>query len=370
MDERLEVRVPSALARRLRAAAGGSGQTVSQLVRDSLAHTRPRPPYSFNGTGASFVRDVWCAEHESGEAARDAEQRLDAFRAWQRDAREQVEFATVTTANAGEIIEPGWEPLLAPLDADAPLLAAATATPITSSTPFALPGNIAEATLDGAAADHTEGAPPNEGTFAVAGGLVTPRSVSGAFTISREIVDSSNPAIDMVAMAVLRESWARKAEARIYTALNELQAGTISGGQVPSGAQVRTSTGAALPDDLGKALAAFGHIRKRRPRFAVASTRPTVAEPLEALDETTGDETAQWRVQGAAVNLSASITGTAAGDGDVFIVGRGDLRAWVSSLLEVRYTEKDGPERIVVTLFGYFATFMLNPRGLAAIRHA
>ena len=43
------------------------------------------------------------------------------------------------------------------------------------------------------------------------------------------------------------------------------------------------------------------------------------------------------------MELSPFITGTAAGDGDVFILGRNDLWCWESPLLEFSYAERQGP---------------------------
>jgi hypothetical protein len=69
------------------------------------------------------------------------------------------------------------------------------------------------------------------------------------------------------------------------------------------------------------------------------------------------------------VDQSAFITGTAAGDGDVFILGDGDVWAWASPLLEFTYFERQGPAVVDLALFGYFATKVVKPSGVASIRH-
>lgn len=95
----------------------------------------------------------------------------------------------------------------------------------------------------------------------------------------------------------------------------------------------------------------------------VASSRKAVAEALETLDLTA------WALRDVSVELSPWITGTGAGDGDVFITGRNDLWAWQSPLLEFHYYERQGPALVDLALFGYFATRLIKPAGLAAIRH-
>ncbi len=92
-----------------------------------------------------------------------------------------------------------------------------------------------------------ENAQPVEGTLAFGGGTVTPIGIKGTFRVTRELVDASNPAIDAVAFSTMR-------------------GGTVTGDTVPSGAVVRSSTGAALPSDLRKTLALYREYRKRRPR--------------------------------------------------------------------------------------------------------
>jgi hypothetical protein len=169
----------------------------------------------------------------------------------------------------------------------------------------------------------------------------------------------------------MRESYARQAEARIFTELNTIQSGTITAGQVPNGAQARVSTGAALDDDLRKALTVFTQFRGRRPRSVVASSRVTVAEALESLpsDAIPAGSEDMWQVNGCGVRLSPLITGTAAGDGDVFILAEGDLWAWSSPLVEFRFDERAGPAVVDLSIYGYFATKVLNPRGVSSIRH-
>jgi HK97 family phage major capsid protein len=361
------------------AAITATADELTRVTRGAAYASDPRP-YTMDGRGHSFVRDSWSAyfNHDA-----DAEERLRRFARWQRDfsAAFSVSFATTTTATGSSIVPPGYRPLLAEFVADRPLYAAATRQGLSDATPFTVPANLTEASVGSAAAAHVEGNNPTDGTLTLSGATVTPTAVSGLFRCTREVVDSSNPAIDAIALAVMREDYARQTEERIFTELNTVQAGTITAGLVPSGAMARTSAGTALPGDLRKAVLAFTDTRKARPRSVVASSRPSVAEALDGvggaapvpglLDSSSvpaGSEDIAV-VGGCGVRLSPFITGTAAGDGDAFVLGSGDLYAWASPVFEFRFSERGGPTFVDLAIFGYFATRMINSRGLASVRH-
>lgn len=370
-DQRLELRLSGAEFEAVRGAANAQSTTMADVVRSGLRFTtRKRPVYSFDGHGASFVRDSWMVRHPMDTVSGDdgvyeAKQRLKAFAEWRAEAADHVHaFAAISTTNASEIITPEYKPILASFVEDRPLFAATTRASVGNASPFLLPGTVDEASVNGAVAEHTEGSNPSENA-AIAFGQVTvaPKSISGLYRVTRELVDSSNPAIDTVCLSVMRESYARQTEARIYAALNTAQSGTITSGFVPSGAMARTSTGPALPSDLRKALLGYVDGRGRAPRSVVASSRPSVAEELDELDMTA------YALRNVNVDLSPRITGTAAADGDVFILGGGDVWAWSSPLLEFQYGEREGPASVDLALFGYFAAAVVAPRGVSSIRH-
>ena len=97
-----------------------------------------------------------------------------------------------------------------------------------------------------------ENVAPTEGTLTFVTATVSPVRVKGIFRCTREIVDSSNPAIDAVAFQVMREDYNRETERQIFAELNTVQSGTITSGQVPSGAQARTSAGPGCPPICAK----------------------------------------------------------------------------------------------------------------------
>jgi hypothetical protein len=93
---------------------------------------------------------------------------------------------------------------------------------------------------------------------------------------------------------------------------------------------------------------------------------PLVADTLDAATVPAGSD-AFYITHGCGVYLSPQISGVAAGDGDVFVLGRGDLWAWSSPL--VSFSERAGPAMIDLSIFGYFATKVIDPRGVSSIRH-
>jgi hypothetical protein len=76
-----------------------------------------------------------------------------------------------------------------------------------------------------------------------------------------------------------------------------------------------------------------------------------------------------YLVDGVNFTPAWAMTGTAAGDSQIFLLNRRDLWVWESPLLTFRFEEKSGPALIELALFGYFACRLLRPVGLVGIRH-
>ena len=272
---------------------------------------------------------------------------------------------TVTTANAGAIVPPGYEPLVPEQATDRPLLAlCGHPLPITSAVPFGVPGT---ATVSGVGA-HVEGTNPSSGTLTLGGSVVAPKGYSGVFDVSRELADSANPAVDAVALAAMHEAYAQQTEAAVADELTSVCAGTISSGLVPSGAQVATTSSAAVATDTKKLIARSVKLRRRRPQAVVATADTAFAEALAAgLDELSGDVRAQWRVQGAGISLSADLD-SSSGDTAVVAVSPASVWAWESPAQQFEWEAVAGPAVIRLSLFGYFGVRVLRPVGISALR--
>jgi HK97 family phage major capsid protein len=370
--------------------------------------TREAPVYSLDGRGPCLVRDAWHAQMSRDD---EAMARIRKFRQQSEEMAKlahdhlhmsmtgSAQFATSTTATNPQIIPPGYRPdLFIPmLNQQRPFASALSQGVIANATPFVVP---VFGSFTGATADHVENVNPTDGTLAFTTKTVTPGAISGLLKLTREIVDSSNPAIDQIALAAMRESYARQTEGKVYTLLNGSsgQGGTITAapppanqGFVPSGAQVATATGtdagglagAALLDAIRSQMALYPFRRFAAPDLALMSQEATTA--FAKAKDTTGRPllpsvgamntaglgnaiTQGWFVDGLAHIPAWAISGNAAGDADTFMLNRADAWVWESPLLTFRYEERSGPAVIDLALFGYFATHLLRPVGLSSVR--
>lgn len=363
--------------------------------------TREPPAYTLNGQGPCLVRDAWNARFHGDE---DALARLRKFHFQTAEMSKVVHnklrfetdtalsFAGPTTTSAAAVIPPGYRPdLFVPeLVQRRPFVNALSRGAIANATPFVVPVFVS---ASGVTADHVEGTDPTDGTLTFDTKTVTPGAISGLLKLTREIVDSSNPSIDQIALSAMRESYSQQTEAKVYTLLNGSNGagGTITSGFVPSGAQVLAVTdstlgslgGPTLLDAVRQQLALYPFRRFSAPDQALISQEATVAFatakdttgrpllPSVGAQNTSGIGNAVqqgWSVDGLPHVPAWAITGNAAGDADVFTLNRMDAYAWESPTLTFRYEERSGPTHIDLALFGYFATHLLRPVGLSAVR--
>ena len=354
------------------------------------------PVYTMNGHGFSLVRDMWKSRTE-GDV--EATARLRKFSKQTQEVHDHmaanmvVDPATgrasfaVNTGNAAQVIPPGYRPdlFVTQLLQDRPLANSVSRGTLTDATPFNIPKFVS---ATGATSEHIEGTNPTPGALTLGIVTVAPTAISGTYQLTREIVDSANPAIDAIATQAMRESYSQQTEAMVYNKLNGADGvgGTITSGQVPSGAQVYTSSGQG--DELllklreGTSIYPFkrfgrmnrGHLSQEA-TTAFATAVDTTGRPLLAFvgsQNAVGTGNAQangYNVDGLTYEPTWSMTGNAAGDADVLGFNSSDVWAWESGLLMFRFEERNGPANIDLALFGYFATQVLRGVGLMAIRH-
>lgn len=361
-----------------------------ELVRAARFSTLKEPSvYRFDGSGPSVARDAWYAIRERDE---DAMERIRKFRKQSEDVAEivhsQLAFAPQTTSSASSVIPPGYRPDLyvGDLFSERPLVGLASQGTISNATPFTVPTFTSVTT---GSADHVEGTNPADGSLAFGTKTVTPGAVSGRIVLTRELVDSANPAIDQIAFQEMRESYTRQTEEKVNTLLQGADGagGVITAGKVPSGAQaVTTATGTdsqTLVKSLRKAMTDYRFARKARITGAAMGQNATT-KLAQAVDTTqrllvpwvgavnaqgTGDAgEGSWVLDGIRFKPAWAMTGVAAGDTQIVLVNRSDLWVWESPLLQFRFEEKQGPANIELNIFGYFATHLLRPVGLSGIR--
>jgi HK97 family phage prohead protease len=368
---------------------GISGPQERGTVRAArYSVTREAPIYAFDGTGECLVRDAWAAARDKDDDA------IDRLRKYRKQSEEMAKlakdyvlgFTPQTTSTAAQVIPPGYRPDLYIPDftKGRPLVSLASHGTIANATPFTVP-IFGSATS--VSADHVEGTNPSDGSLAFTTKTVTPQAISGRLTLSREIVDSSNPAIDQIALAEMRESYARQTEVKVYTLLNGTSGagGTITGDTVPSGAQASTiakgTDNQALAAHLRERLAKYPFMRFADPdggamgmaaSVLIATALDTTKRPLfptvQPMNAFGTKNQRAWDVDGVRFAPAWSNTGTAAGDSQIMILNSSDLWVWESPLLTFRFEEKQGPANIELNVFGYFGVHLLRPVGLSGIR--
>ena len=405
--ERLAGKITDSQAKLNQDMAQSVGESISEGVKVALENigdpqrgsvkaarytvTREEPVYRFDGTGHSLVRDAWYAATQRED---DSIDRLRKYRLQTEEVAKMfsqnysLDFTPQSTSTASQVIPPGYRPeLYVPqLQQQRPFVSASSQGLLSNATPFTVPTFTSVTT---GSATHVEGTNPSDGSLAFGTKTVTPQAISGRLVLTREIVDSSNPAIDQIALAAMRESYNRQTEVIVYTLLNGANGagGVITAGVVPSGSQAVTTAGGTDNQTLVKAirtaLAAYPFARFLSPTVALMGSGAT-GRLAAAVDTTqrplfpylgssnsvgTGNSVDNaWNVDGLPFVAAWAATGTAAGDTQIFILNRSDLWVWESSLLSFRFEEKQGPANIELNIFGYFATHLLRPVGLSGIR--
>jgi len=382
--------VNDALAQSYARLEGPNAAVDQEFAAARLKVVSEPPVYRFDShpRGQSMVRDFWRANTERDH---DAVERLRKFQEQQRDmvsllqrmpseARATFDLATTTQ---GQVIPPGYRPdlFVNELRRNRPIVSKMSRGTITDATPFTVPRFVSSTT---ATADHVEGVNPGEGSMSLDALTVSPGAVSGRFDLTREIVDASNPAIDAIALATMRESYNRQTEQKAYAELNINANVAVStdadlsdlGGATPAVARRKAV------QDLRDLLAKYPFTRFSSPTGAIMGQLITTAManavgtderpllPSVGAANTVGVGNALdqgWFVDGLAFTPAWAMT-QAVGDEVALIVNNNDVWAWESPLLTFRFEEKQGPAIIELALFAYFSTKVLRPAGIFSLR--
>ncbi len=373
---------------------GGAPAEHREVVPAGRASVREPLVYSLDGRGHSFVRDAWQVR-KGGYGTMDT---ADAFARLQKYQKQTEELSAVAFnarldsahfANAGnttdqaQIIPPDYRPDLyvGQVPQGRPLFEAMSRGSLSNATPFKVPVWVGSANLNGT---NSEGTGPSTGTITDhTYRTVSPTAQSGEFIISRELVDSANPAIDQIALAAMREEYSQDTEAVIAAAI-AAATDNDSAGQSTEGCYVYTSTG------TGNDLAAkIRQVEGEFPfhRYTVAPDRVLASSQgwgalVQAVDDvgrplfpfagaqnsygTVGQAAQSMNVDGLAGVPAWALSTTY---DDVVLFNHVDAWAWESPLLSFRFEEKSGPENIVLNIWGYFAFQILRYTGIHAIAH-
>lgn len=349
--------------------------------------------YTLDGRGNSFVQDAWNVHkgrYGSAET-QDAFARIQKYEKQTQDLAHRAFMAggRTTFANAGnttdqaQLLPPGYRPDLyvGQIPQGRPLFEAVSSGTIQNANPFKVPVWVGSAGLNGT---NSEGTGPSTGTITDhTYRTVSPTAQSGEFVITRELVDSSNPAIDQIALAAMREEYARDTEGVIAAALAAATDNDTGSGQSTEGCYVSASVGdgADLDDALMDHLSSVPFRRFLPPNRIVASSTgfPALAKAKDSSGRrlfpyiapqnaggTLGQGAQSLEVYGLACRPAYALE---AGVDDVMLWNAVDLWAWESGLLTFRFEEKQGPENIVLNIWGYFGFQILRYTGINATNH-
>ena len=363
MADTVQFRADDRLSAALQAEVARTGNTISDVVRGPLtrAYATDRPVYGV-GSGVSLVGDSWTAlSGNDAEANPDAFGRITRFRAQLADGTAWAAFG-LHTGNISQIVAPAYEPLLVAVEGATPLWDLTTSRPLTNANPFTIPGRLSTTGTTGV---HVENVNPSAGTTTFTGGAINPSGRSGIFDVTRELLDSSNPAIDEIVLSAMVEDFAAQLEVMVTTELAVLTASaTVAAAVVP----------ATLRTQIGRMMGA----RRRRASAAVVSAADAIIDACDLLpaansgsaigfNEITGDNTAQWKVQGVPINTSADL-GSTSGQVVAAVVSPESLWSWTTGPRQFRFEQVSGPGIIRLAIHGYAAVEAVRPAGIRTVK--
>ncbi len=339
------------------------------------------------------MRDAWDARNApyGSQPAREALARLEKYSAQTAELAVAAATRRVELANAGnttdqaQLIPPGYrgDLYVGQIPQGRPIFdAIGTKVTLANATPFKVPVWVGAAGLSGANV---------EGTGLAAGTItdhtyrtVTPTARQGEFVVTRELMDSSNPAVDVIAMNAMQEEYRQDTEAILAAELAAATDNNTGSGQSTEGCYVYTVTGTGndlaidgiremegdypghrflVPDRMLASPTGYKGLVKAiddigRPMFPFVS-------PGNALGSV-GRAAATLAVDGLACPNAWSLTDAT---DDVVLFNAVDWLAGESALLTFKFFEKGGPENIYLNIWGYFGCQILRYTGIHAVAY-
>lgn len=364
---------------------------VVPAVAGAAEVTAEPPVYTFSGDGPGLMADLY-----AGAMRRDAEaaERVERFNAQLRDGNpgSVVAFATAAATRdnidgAGTDLPDAWggqlnyrpDLMRQLVDVRRPFISRIPRTPISNAQPFAIP-TVGEFTGVG---DHTEGTPHRAaGTLTLgAGDAVQPKATSGAWEVSRELLDAGNPVLDRIAVRAMLRDYQRQTEGKAVQLFVALAADAgahrygVDGVMGLRGALIDFVNDDDEPADLvglSKALARTmlteldGDDRPQLPFVGPVNAAGTTRAGYLgfAID---GVEVFRAARLDAAM---AAATGPAATNtvGDQGIVARAEGLLWAeSNVLQFRFDEVLGPGVVKLALWAYNGAAIIDTADVAIL---
>lgn len=195
---------------------------------------------------------------------------------------------------------------------------------------------------------------------------ITPSTTAGQQTVSRQMLDSSTPAVDLMIYGDLMGEYNDAVEAKVCTAI--LAAGPAAIAATEAG----TDAGSVRFDKAAlKAAIAVRKARKVAPSILVASVgrygdflaldgedgRPLIPNPGTGQSVNVIGQ-GSVSVDGIVYGLGILATGGATDDGKFAVAVPQDVLLFESDVLRFRYEEVAGPASIKLGIWAYTATFV------------
>lgn len=342
-------------------AAGQTGPTPVAAAAGAAVVTGEPATYNFGVDSPSLVRDAYQARMD-GNA--DAAARMARFNREliTGNPASVMALAAVLTRDAvdevGPFVPRGYRPdlMVRVIDAGRPIVSRLGRVPIANASPFLVP---VEGEFAGVA-DHTEGtAHVPEGTLDLNEETVQPKSVSGAFRVSREMVDSSNPAIDRVAINAMARDYRYQTETKAVAAL-VAAAGAAVGG-INTVAELSAQLVDFMPDDDVPA----DFVAAGRTFFStMRGDTDGAGRPLIAYGQGTNAAGTVRRPNVLDIDGTDLFRASKVAAGEAVIVRAEDVLWAESNVQQFRFDEVEGPGIIKLALWAYNVAQVLRASGV------
>lgn len=327
-------------------------------------------------TGRSWFADLYAATREDNADA-------------MRRIRETSAFANQvrtgdTTATVPGVVQPTYftDLFTQMMQQQAVLASLAPSYPISSANPFYLPGqtalttevdhtteNVAVTSSDSYAATYASGSP------------ITPTVLTAKETLSRELLDGSNPAVDSLILADFARTLAQTKENKIGVAIRAITAGAQTTTQALW--ETMTTSGTNAWDEIVTAVTAVRSTLFERPDAIVvdydmfggllklkdSTGRPLLVMPEQGPMNALGQANLQndgW-LSGVPVYVSNGIKGGTSTTWYAAVLKSAYVQQFESPMLSFRYEEVAGPQSIQLGVWQYYA--VATRQGNRAVRN-
>lgn len=326
-------------------------------------------PYTFTGSGPSFLRDY--------VLMRDGDVEATARMRRAQDMLADPSKMPVAAAADDVATHPGLAPTLNRpdlwlpiIERQTPLWNSCTKVGLDRPNPFMYPATISSTGIPDATPSETVN--PTPGNIDTDPITVTPALVHGAYQFTRTLLDSASPGIDVVAAQAIQEAISRDIEAKMWTLFDtsaDVAAGAAADGQALLGvlrAQLALfiANRYAPLDDVNActgdySLLVQGDDDNGRPLFPPNAPSNTVGEASQSAMSLgfygiAGGIKPAWAISEAKTTILSR---------------REDVMAFNTPIQSFRFEEKNGPELIEVDFRMYFVGHIARAVGVRKLVH-